>query len=172
MTDTFKQLVANQLEASLCALNACIDPCPDSAWTERSKDDAFCRVIFHTLFYTDFYLGKDEESLRGQPFHLDNPGFFRDYEELEDREAVLPYDKPGIRKYLRFCRDKARSVIASETAGTLAGGSGFERRTFTRAELYVYNIRHVQHHAAQLSERLQLEGGKPVPWIGSGWKER
>jgi len=41
----------------------------------------------------------------------------------------------------------------------LAGQSGFHRRKCSGAELHVYNIRHVQHHAAQLSLRLRLDGG-------------
>ena len=40
-----------------------------------------------------------------------------------------------------------------------------------RAELHVYSIRHIQHHAAQLSLRLRLDAGVAIPWIGVGWRE-
>ena len=39
------------------------------------------------------------------------------------------------------------------------------------AELYVFIIRHVQHHAAQLILRLRLDADLDVPWIGAGWRE-
>jgi hypothetical protein len=42
---------------------------------------------------------------------------------------------------------------------------------FSRAELHVYNIRHIHHHAAQLSLRLRLDTGRGVDWVGSGWRE-
>ena len=103
-----------------------------------------------------------------QPFHRENAAFFLDYEELEYRKQVHRYDRPSIHTYMDHCRAKASTVVAAETAETLAGPSGFERRTFPRAELHVLNIRHIQHHAAALALRLKLDSGIDVPWFGSG----
>ena len=41
---------------------------------------------------------------------------------------------------------------------------------FARAELYVYNIRHIRHHAAQLILRLKSSADMDVPWARSGWR--
>ncbi len=172
MTDLLKQLLANQYEATLCTLNFCIDKCPESSWNGPVANLKFCQVVFHTLIFADLYLGRDTElSLRQHPFHRENPQFFRDYEEFEDRPQTLLYDRMTIKKYLEHCRTKATNAIESETAETLAGPSGFEWRKFTRAELHVYNIRHIQHHAAQLSLRLRLDHKIDIPWVGSGWKQ-
>lgn len=171
MLDTFKTLIANQFEAALCTLSTCIDRCPESAWDARVGNLRFCQVAFHTLFYADFYLGPNEESFRRQPFHRANQRFFGDYEEFEDRPPQARYDKTSIQNYLQHCREKASEVIASETAGTLTARAGFQRRAFSRAELYVYNIRHIQHHAAQLSLRLRLDAHQDIPWVGSGWQD-
>ena len=171
MLDTFKELTSNQFEAALCTLNTCIDRCPESAWDAPVANRAFCQVAFHTLFFADFYLGPDENSLQQQPFHRDNASFFRDYEELQDRKPELLYDRPAITRYVAHCRSKASEVIAAETEQTLTARCGFSRRHCSRAELYVYNIRHIQHHAAQLSLRLRLNGGVDIPWIGSGWQD-
>lgn len=171
MLDTFKKLIANQLEAGLCMLNACIDACPDAVWTSRVANYKFCQVAFHTLFYADLYLGQDEASFRRQPFHLNHEHFFGDYEEFEDRAPVRPYTRAPVKTYLEHCRTKASAVIAAETADTLSKRSGFTRREFSRAELHVYNIRHVQHHTAQLSLRLRLDAKEGIPWVGSGWRE-
>jgi len=171
MFDAFKQLIANQFEAAFCTLNACIDRCPEDAWNARIGNYPFSQVAFHTLFYADFYLGQDEESFRRQPFHMDNQQWFGDYEQLEDREPVSTYDRPSITTYLEHCRRKAAEVIAAETEDSLTAKCGFPWRQFSRGELYVYNIRHIQHHAAQLSLRLRIESGVDVPWFGSGWRE-
>jgi hypothetical protein len=169
MLDTFKQLVGHQFEAALCTLNACIDRCPDAIWNSRVGNHRFCQVAFHALFYADYYLGPNEASFRDQPYHRDHPQLFRDYEEFEDREPQLLYDKPSIRSYLDHCRKKSAQAIAAETADSLAARADFPRRTFSRAELHVYNIRHLQHHAAQLSLRLRLDAQVDIPWIRSGW---
>jgi hypothetical protein len=169
MLDTFKQLIANQFEAALCTLNTCIDRCPETAWDARVGNHAFCQVAFHALFYADLYLGPNEESFRRQPFHRGNEQFFGDYEEFEDRAPRALYDKAAIHRYVEHCRTKAAEVIASETADSLNARSGFERLKFSRAEVHVYNIRHIQHHAAQLSLRLRLDARQDIPWIRSGW---
>ena len=170
MLDTFRQLIVNQFEAALCTLNACIDACPESIWNGRVGNYKFCQVAFHTLFYTDFYLGQNEESFREQPFHRDNQEFFGDYEEFLDRAPQSLYGKAVVKNYLEHCRSKARQTFAAETADRLSTRAGFQRRAISRAELYVYVIRHIQHHAAQLSLRLRLDIDADVPWVGSGWR--
>jgi hypothetical protein len=170
MLDTVKELISHQFEAAFCALNACIDRCPESAWNAPVANLAFCQVAFHTLFFADYYLGQNEDALREQPFHRERPDFFRDYEELQPRRQQLLYDRPGIKTYLEYCRHKASEVMAAETAESLMARAAF-RRTFSRAELHVYNIRHIQHHAAQLSLRLRLDSREDIPWFGSGWRE-
>jgi len=169
MENTIKDLMANQFEAALCTLYVCVESSPDTAWDMRIGRYPFNQVVFHTLFFTDYYLGRDAESFRSQPFHRDNASFFDDYEQLEDREPVGRYDRPSIHKYMQHCRKKAKDAIASETADTLAGPTGFARRDFSRAELYVYTIRHIQHHAAQLTLRLRVDANRDVPWVQSGW---
>jgi hypothetical protein len=64
MLDTCKNLVANQYEAALCTLNACIDRCPENAWNKRVVNHKFCQIAFHTLFYADYYLGPSDDPFR------------------------------------------------------------------------------------------------------------
>jgi hypothetical protein len=171
MLRTFQELIASQFEAAFCTLNACIDRCPQAAWNSPVGNHKFCQVAFHALFYADFYLGPNEESFRQQAFHRDHQHFFRDYEEFEDHAPRLLYDKASVKNYLEHCRRKASATIAAETAESLAARADFPRRAFSRAELHVYNMRHIQHHAAQLSLRLRIDAQEDIPWIGAGWRE-
>ena len=171
MLDTFKELIANQYEATLCTLNTCVDRCPETAWDAPVANWTFCQVAFHTLFFTDLYLSQNEDSFRRQPFHRDNEHIFRDYEELEDRPPTLRYDKTSIKRYMTHCRNKASEVVAAETAETLKAQPGFKWLTFSRAEVHVCNIRHIQHHAAQLTLRLRIDAKVDIPWVRSGWRD-
>jgi hypothetical protein len=119
------------------------------------------------LFFTDHYLGPDAESVREQPFHRQHPQFFREYEELQDKKQELLYDRPTVKEYLEHCRKKVSTVVAAETAESLAAQCPFDRLRFYRTELYVYIARHIQHHAAQLSLRLRTTLGEGVPWVKS-----
>ena len=76
-----------------------------------------------------------------------------------------------IEGYLAFVRGKAAATIAAETETDLCAAARFARRNCSRAELHVYNIRHIQHHAAQLILRLRLDSGVDIPWIGAGWRD-
>jgi hypothetical protein len=171
MVDTVKENITNQFEAALSTLNFCIDKCPEAAWNGPVVNLKFCQAVFHTLFYTDFYLGQTDEDFRREPFHRENAHVFRDYEELEPRAPVHLYDKAWIKTYLQYCLKRGREVLASETAESLAAKTKFPRKDFSRAELYVYNMRHLQHHSAQLIMRLRLDYEVDAPWFSSGWKE-
>jgi hypothetical protein len=173
MFDTLKELLVHQYEASLCMLNLAIDRCPVASWDEYVAHWKFCQSAFHVVFFADVYLqpSDDIDALKRQPFHLEHAAEFRDYEELEDREQVLLYDKKFVQSYLQLVRRKATATIAAESAEVLSGPSGFRRRKCTRAELHVYNIRHIQHHAAQLILRLRLDADADIPWVGHTWQE-
>jgi hypothetical protein len=175
MLDTFKTSIVDQYEAALSMLKACVDRCPDTVWNGSVANYRFWQVVFHTLFFTDLYLGPDKESLRRQPFHLHHAPFFADYdadyEPFEDPAPRRLYDKASLLIYLEFCRRKVTEAISAETVETLSAPDGFGNPAFSRAELHLYNIRHIQHHAAQLSLRLRLDANEGILWVGSGWRE-
>jgi len=171
MLDVFKTTMTNQFEAVFCSMNACIERCPVAGWDGPVVNLRFCQVVFHALFFSDYYLGENEAAFRLQPFHSDNPGIFRDYEELQDRPQQQTYDKATTRRYLAHCRGKAVAVITAETMQSLSAECAFARRNFSRAEMHACNIRHIHHHVAQLSLRLRLDHNEVIPWIDSGWRD-
>jgi len=173
MIDTLKELLAHQYEATLCTLHFCVARCPDELWNARVAKWQFCQAAFHTVFFADYYLqpSEDVDAFKRQPFHLEHKDVFRDYEELEDRPQVLTYEKAFVLEYTQSVRRKAQETIAREDADALAGPSGFSWRKCSRAELHVYNMRHIQHHAAQLSLRLRLDSHVDIPWVSHAWKE-
>ncbi len=171
MQDLYKSLITNQYEAAFCTLHECVTRCPDEMWQAPVVNHPFSQSIFHTLFFADLYLGTDMDAQRQQPFHRQHAEAFADYEQLEDRIPHGRYEKSFIVEYLQHCRAKARQVVAAETARQLTEPAGFAWLNTTRAEVHVYNIRHIQHHAAQLILRLRGEAGQDMPWVKSGWQE-
>jgi hypothetical protein len=170
MLETVRELLTRQFEAAIATVGLCVEACPEALWDAPVANLTFNQVAFHALFFADYYLGRDKH-VGEQAFHRDHPEIFRDYEELLPRKQTLSYDRPGLQAYLNHCRQKAIDSITSETAESLAGPNGVSGRSISRAELHVYSIRHIQHHAAQLSLRLRLDAGVEIPWVGSGWSE-
>jgi hypothetical protein len=172
MLDLFKLLIVSQFEAALSTIRLCVETSSPRVWNLPVALYPFSQVIFHALFFADYYLEGDATTFRQQPFHMTNLDLFGDYEQLEDREPVSIYDKQQVRLYLDFCRTKVQETMAAETDESLRETCTLTRHSLARAEMHVYNIRHLQHHAAQLVLRLRQEGHKDLPWVGCGWVDR
>ncbi len=168
MLDLFQSLLISQYEAAFETLRHCIDQCPDAQWNGPLANHTFNESAFHALFFADVYLGQNLDALKTQEFHREHASVFGDYEELESREPVNTYPKPFVSAYLEHCRQLARQVLRRETAESLRAKADFPWHKFSRGELHVYNIRHLQHHAAQLIMRLRLDTNVDIPWVKCG----
>ena len=150
-------------------MNQCVAACPDEHFEAKVANGTFRWVAYHTLFFTDLYLSRDERSFELRDLH---------HRGGDEREDVL---SPGLSRdeticYVAICRQKAIDTLAAETPETLAGPSGVSYRKFSRGELHIYSIRHIQHHTGQLSAFLRRvdarfrDDRRSLPWIGSGWR--
>jgi hypothetical protein len=173
MIELLKKSLAAQYEAAFCMLNRCLEACPDEQWHGQVGNLAFWHVVYHTLYYTDLYLSRDEAAFRAPPFHRENYHLFGKTPWPPHEEVIsdIPYDRAALCEYLAHCRRKAAESIAAESAESLAGPSGFWWYKIPRAEFHLNNIRHVQHHAAQMSLYLRKSAGAAIDWVGSGWRE-
>lgn len=181
MPTPFTAIVQPQFEASLAMLRDCIAKCPPEHWDERIAHYTFWQVAYHTLCFVDVYLSTGEAAVEfrttDSPEHAPPPRRLplhpRGRSELEDEFPSRRFAQDELLAYLQICRDKLHAAMAAETEESLAGPSGFPRLKFTRAELHLYNIRHIQHHTGALSAHLRrISGGKIDPrWVGTGWRE-
>jgi hypothetical protein len=165
MIEHLKRMLTGQLEAALCMLNDCIRKCPPDHWEGKIANDSFRQITYHTLFYVDYYSSPDEEAFELRDIH------HRGGDERGDSlSAGLTKDESIA--YLAVCREKALAAIAAETSQSIEEHSGFSRLLFSRGELYLYNLRHVQHHSGQLSAYLRriLNDGERW-WIKTGWRQ-
>lgn len=165
---TIQTALAAQLGAALDTLGYCIDHCPGDQWQESQGDYPFSQVVFHTLFFCDFYLSGSMNEFRNQEYHRLRPGFFKDYEEFQNRKPVNLYERRDIVDYLGFCKVKGYSFLAGASDGQLYATAHHKKGTMSVLELVVYLTRHIQHHAAQLGLRLQFLTGNEMPWFSKG----
>ena len=170
MFEVTKQAIASQFEAAFLTLQKGIDQCPDESWHQPVANNPFSQTVFHALFFGDLYLGETIESMKEQGFHLDHADVFAGYEELNHHEeSVKTYPRSFIQSYLDFCRSKAKAEIAAETEASLNAQVNSPWHTFSRLEMHIYNIRHLQHHAAQLILRLRINHNPEIDWVRNGY---
>jgi hypothetical protein len=163
-----RKILNGQFEAALAMLNEAIERCPEQRWDGKIAKYPFWQIAYHTLCFVDLYLSPSEEAFQPRDLHP------RGREEFD-----FPSRRFGQREltaYVAICRQKAADALAIETFETLQRGSGFPWLPFSRGELHIYNIRHIQHHAGQLSAFLRrtdgaLQDPKALNWVKTGWRQ-
>ena len=167
MIDFWRSAIRRQFHAALDMLGNAINACPDSVWPGEGRG-AFWYLAFHVLFFADLYLSPTSEAefRPPAPFGLG---------ELED-EMVMPervYGKDELLGYLEHCRKKLDAVMEGMTETWVADACPFDYRAMSNGELLLYNMRHVQHHAAQLNMLLrQRTNSAPPDWVSKGPQKR
>jgi len=159
MVPQLNTLVWQQFGAAIDMLENAITACPDGLWAE---EPAFCRLAHHTLFFLVYYLSDDQP---GATEYTPPPPFTKS--EFEDVPPVVTYRKDELLVYAGHGREKLRRQLTGNTAEEL-----FEKRFVSEYrdlclfELLLYNMRHVQHHTAQLNLLLRQHGVVPPDWVG------
>jgi hypothetical protein len=159
MNTIWKTSLWQQFGASIDMLENALLACPDKIWSDRSEQPEFWYLVYHTLFWLDLYLsGSVENFAPPAPFTLD---------EL-DPAGLMPervYAKEELQTYLRHCRQKCRATIESLTNEKANELSGIGWLELSFGELLFYNMRHVQHHAAQLNLILRQKTDSAPRWV-------
>jgi uncharacterized damage-inducible protein DinB len=165
-----------QLGAAIDMLENALVACPDSLWNRgiwniSPQSDfppqfaEFWHVTFHVLNWLNLYMaGVPEED-----FTLPAP-----FAQGEiDSTAVLreqPYSKEELHEYLLATRQKCRDRLLELSEEQLYQTVRYpwsQGQSISFLELQLYNLRHVQEHAAQLSLFLGQHGvpDEALDWV-------
>ena len=167
--ETFWAL-GRQMVASIQMLRSAIEKCPDELWDERSEGTPFWHLAYHALYYCDFHLSQDEKTFRASHFHSDHchllPG---EYDGLGERVSTPDwyYAKSQLLEYADHCIDKGRALFKDLTEERTREICGFWWYGLNVGEFLINNLRHTQHHAAQLVLILRRRADIGVEWLGT-----
>src|SRR5262245_13010866 len=160
MDQAWKETLWRQLGAAIETLENIIAACPDHLWFDRDQQPEFWYLVFHTLFWLDCYLTQPFETyVPPPPFGLEEKapaGVTRD----------RPYTKPELAAFLEHGRRRWRERIAAISEADAR--EQYVVSTGTRlniVELLLYNMRHVQHHSAQLNLILRQQTDSATGWV-------
>ena len=169
MTIIDRDMLWRQFGAAIDMLGDALRDCPDNLWEKRLWDDqpdqwvaagfsTFWYLGYHTLFWLDLYLtGAEEGFVPPVPFDL---------VEMDSGE-VLPraYTRVELLGYLEFCRRRCQETIGALSHEQAERVCQFAWGALPFAELQLYNLRHVQEHAAQLRMCLGQHSGTSTRWV-------
>ncbi|MEY2828780.1 MAG: hypothetical protein RIQ33_638 [Bacteroidota bacterium] len=156
MKKQINESLQQQFGASIDMLENAIKMCPESLW---DNDKKFWYNAFHCLFWLDYYLCiEPSKFLPPPPFTLSE----------FDPSGALPnsvYSKQELLNYLQINREKCYQLISNLDDELMNKRWINEYKNFSVFEILLYNMRHVQHHAAQLNQLLRISIQDAPKWV-------
>lgn len=164
MINLIKETLWKQFGASIDMLHNAIAMWPEERWEAKKK---FFYIAYHALVFLEYYLTNPPP----KNFSAEYPFTESDVPVEDAVDDVIPnriYSKAELLNYVQSSREKCRKAIAGLTDQNISDRwvdpSG--HRDYSIVELLLYNMRHVQHHAAQLNMMLRQEINDAPKWVG------
>ena len=170
-----KRILKSQYHAALAMLRSAVEQCPDELWYDATPTNAFWQVAYHTMFFAHLYLQPNEAAFRPWAEHQGNVQHGDGIPGPADPKSPLPliptpYSRAQVLAYGEFC-----DAMIDDTVDTLdleSATSGFYWYAMPKLEHQMVNIRHIQHHTAQLADRLRARLDVGVRWVGGSKARR
>ena len=156
MDKTINETIWRQFGASIDMLENAINFCPVEFWDTERK---FWYIAYHCLFWLDYYLTLD-------PIKFEPPSPFTLSEF--DPNGAMPdrtYSKEELISYLRHSRTNCHELVSRMTSEIANSRWKNDYKDYSVLEILLYNMRHVQHHTAQLNLLLRQEINDAPKWV-------
>jgi hypothetical protein len=160
MLNALKKSLWKQFGASIDMLKNAILLCPEEHWNTNKR---LFYHAYHCLVFLDYYLTIPPKNYSSPlPFTLAEPADIPE-DAIDDVVPDKIYSKRELLDYLQSSREKCQKAIASLTAENLyerwidnsenmyLALSSPDAINYSVLEILFYNMRHVQHHAAQMN---------------------
>jgi hypothetical protein len=169
-TDALRTILKSQYHAALAMLRESIDRCSDDLWYSTEPTNAFWQVAYHALFFTHLYLQRDSAAFHPWERHQSGVQHPDGIAGPADPTSALPliprpYSKADVLAYWQICDRMVDAAVDALDLGR--DDSGFSWYPVPKLEHQIVNIRHIQHHAAQLADRLRASAEIGVQWVGA-----
>lgn len=155
-----EEAVARQFGGALSMLRHAIERCPPELWSRPSERMGYWYLAYHTLFFVDHDLHPADKPFR-------SPWF--DTFEYELGDVAPPFEhvyaQEDLLAYLDRCSARVEQVLEAIRQGDPVQLRGGRRLDIPPLEVVLYELRHVQHHAAQMNALLRAEGVEPPRWV-------
>lgn len=151
-------------------LRETIERCPEEVWFSKEHVNACWQIAYHVLFFTHLYLQPNEAAFRPWEHHqakVQHPDGIAGPADPNSSLPLIPrpYTKAEVLAYWDYCDQLVDSAV--DTLDLHSSDSGFSWYKVPKLEHQLINIRHVQHHTAQLADRLRASADLGVHWVGA-----
>ncbi|HZW98880.1 MAG TPA: DinB family protein [Trueperaceae bacterium] len=165
-----RSVLKSQYHAGLAMLRQTIELCPEELWFDAAPRNSFWQVAYHALFFTHLYLMPREEDFvpwEGHVGEVQNPDGIAGPPDPDSPLPVTapPYSRAQALAYLQHLDGMIDDVV--DSLDLASADSGFYWYKVPKLEHQLINVRHLNHHMAQLADRLTAAGVEGVRWVGA-----
>ena len=164
MMNILKESLWKQFGASIDMLKNAIILWPEEYWNTKKR---FFYIAYHCLIFLDYYLTVPADNFSSPlPFTITESGDMPN-DAVDDLVPDRMYTKEELLGYLQSNREKCHQLIAGLTEEKLSERWIEKSGTmnYSVLEIILYNMRHVQHHAAQLNLILRQNINDASVWV-------
>lgn len=168
--DSLRAVLRSQYHASLAMLGEAIEKCPEELWLDPRHRNACWQLAYHTLYFAHQYMMPTLESFVPWAEHVAEVQYddaIAGTPNPDSGKPLLPepYTREQCLRYWAFCDAMVDGAV--EAMDLLSPTCGFHWYKLSKLEHQFVNIRHIQHGAAQLADRLRVARDVGVRWRGS-----
>jgi hypothetical protein len=174
--EALRTILVSQYHAALAMLRRAIEQCPDELWTDGRYTNPFWRIVYHTIYYAHLYSQPRAEAFRAWEGHQTDIQNLDDIPAPPDIKALVepphrppqtgePYSKAEMLDYLEYVDGMLDAAIG--TLDLTSAESGFSWYRVSKLEHQFVSVRHIQHHTAQLADRVRAATGNGVGWVSA-----
>jgi DinB superfamily len=156
MISTIKESMWKQFGASIDMLENAIAMCPSEFWNTEQK---FWYSSYHCLFWLDYCL-----TIEPQQFNPPSGYSLSEFNSTFELPARA-YSKKELLTYVEHCRKKCHHLLFNLTEEMVVQRWVNEYKNYSILEILLYNMRHVQHHVAQLNLILRQGIHQAPGWV-------
>lgn len=142
-----------------------VSNCPNNFFEQNPR---FYYIAFHSTIFLDYYLTIPPSNFVPLLAFTQKEDKDRPKESIDDLIPDKVYSKQEVVDYLIKSREKCRQLIDSLTEEKLSErfkeGDEPNDMDYPILEILLYNMRHTQHHTAQLNMLLRQDIEKHVGW--------
>lgn len=165
MNKSTNTIVWNQFGASIDMLINVVSNCPNNFFEQNPR---FYYIAFHSTIFLDYYLTIPPSNFVPLLAFTQKEEKDRPKESIDDLIPDKVYSKQEVVDYLIKSREKCRQLIDSLTEEKLSErfkeGDEPNDMDYPILEILLYNMRHTQHHTAQLNMLLRQDIEKHMGW--------
>jgi hypothetical protein len=152
---SFSESIWKHFGAAIDMFENAVVMCPEKFWDKPQ----FWYKAFHASFWLDYYMTVKPDGFSPPPPFTTSE--FDPAGKMPERR----YTKEEILFYVRSSRKKLHDIMKNMNAETALKRWINPDRNCTYFEMLLHNMRHLQHHTAQLNLLLRQSIDNAPPWV-------